>query len=231
MHDALIGVLAPEPGEAVLDVATGTGDVALRAARLGARVSAMDIAPKMLERAREKGARAGLEIDWAEGDAQALPYEDAGFDAVASCFGVIFAPDAGAAAAELARVCRRGGRLGLAAWKPNQGPHRIYAAFSGDEGEDPADRWGDEPALRDLLEGAFELDVEERVWELQGSSPEDVWELMTAAAPPLKAFVATLEPERLAEFHAAMLNYWAGFERDGRVAEPRRYLLVRGRRR
>lgn len=230
MHEALVEALAPEPGESVLDVATGTGEVALRAARSGARVSAVDFAPEMLEKARAKGARGGLEIDWAEGDAQSLPYEDRRFDVVASSFGVIFAPDAGAAAAELARVCREGGRLGLTTWKPNEGLHRIYAAFSDDD-EDPAEHWADESGLRDLLGDAFELRLEERVWELEGSSPEGVWELMTAAAPPVKAFVETLEPDRLTGFRTAMLDYWAGFERDGRVVEPRGYLLVLGWRR
>jgi ubiquinone/menaquinone biosynthesis C-methylase UbiE len=231
VHEALVEALALEPGESVLDVATGTGEVALRAARSGARVSAMDIAPEMLEQARAKAAAEGLEIDWAEGDAQSLEHEDRRFDVVASSFGVIFAPEAGAAAAELARVCREGGRLGLTTWQPDQGLHRVYAAFSDDHEDDPTERWSDQAKLRDLLGDAFELRVEERVWELEGSSPEDLWQLVTTAAPPVKALVQTLEPDRLASFRMALLDHWAGFERDGRVVEPRGYLLVLGRRR
>jgi ubiquinone/menaquinone biosynthesis C-methylase UbiE len=232
VHEALVEALEPEPGESVLDVATGTGGVALRAAHSGARVSALDIAPEMLERARAKAAGGGLEIDWVEGDAQSLPYEDSTFDIVASSFGVIFAPDAGAAAAELARVCRVGGRLGLATWKPNEGLHRICAALGDDsEDDDPTEYWSDQPRLQDLLGDAFELRVEERVWKLEGSSPEDVWKLMTTAAPPVKAFVATLEPDRLADFRTTMLDHWADFEHEGRVVEPHGYLLVLGRRR
>ena len=77
----------------------------------------------------------------------------------------------------------------------------------------------------------FDLTIEEAVWALEGDSPEDVWELMTAAAPPCKALVERLEPARLAEFRSAMLEHWAGFERDGRIAEPQGYLVVLGRRR
>ena len=73
--------------------------------------------------------------------------------------------------------------------------------------------------------------IQDAVWTLEGDSPEDVWELMTSAAPPMKALVERLEPERLAEFHSAMLDYWRGFEHDGRVVEPRGYLRVLGRRR
>jgi SAM-dependent methyltransferase len=232
VHEALVEALALEPGESVLDVATGTGGVALLAARSGPRVSAMDIAPEMIEQARAKGAGEGLEVEWSQGDAQSLPYEDRSFDVVASSFGVIFAPDTDAAAGELARVCREGGRLGLTTWKPNEGLHRVCAAFSDyDDKEDPAEHWSDEAGLRDLLGDAFELSIEERTWELEGSSPEDVWKLLTSAAPPVKAFVETLEPDRRAAFRTAMLDHWAGFERDGRVVEPRGYLLVLGRRR
>jgi SAM-dependent methyltransferase len=231
VHDGLIEALAPGPGEAFLDVATGTGEVALRAARAGARVSGLDLAPALVEQARAKAAGEGLDVDWAEGDAQALPYEDGAFDVVASSFGVIFAPDAEAAAGELGRVCRAGGRLGLTTWKPNEGLHQIYARYAGaDDGGDPAERWGDERPVRELLGERFELRFEERVWKLEGDSPETVWELMTSAAPPLKALVASLERERLDAFRAAMLEHWAGCEQDGRVVEPRGYLLVLGRR-
>lgn len=215
----------------VLDVATGTGEVALRAARRGARVTGLDVAPALLEQARVKAAREGLEIEWTEGNAEALPYDDASFDVVCSNFGVIFAPGIEAAARELGRVCTPGSRLGITSWKPNEGLHRIYEIVDASEGRDPPEEWGREERVHELLGGDFELTIEERVWTLEGDSPEDVWELMTAGAPPLKALVERLEPGRLAEFHSAMLDYWAGFERDGRVVEPRGYLLVLGRRR
>jgi len=230
IQDGLVEALALTPGERVLDVATGTGEVALRASRLGARVRALDIAPALLEQAQAKAARERLPIEWMEGNAEQLPYEDGSFDVVCSNFGVIFA-EIESAAAELARVCRAGGRLGLTAWKPNEGLRRIYAAFDKRGEDDPAQRWGDEECLEKVFGGLFDLRCEERIWTLTGDSPEDVWELITAAAPPVKAFVEKLDPARLAEFRSTMLDYWRGFEAGGAVAEPRAYLLVLGRRR
>ena len=224
IHDELVARLAPRRGERWLDVATGTGEVALRAARAGAEVVGVDIAPKLLAQARAKSA----EIEWVEGDAQALPFSEASFDVVSSNFGVIFAPDHEAAATELARVCR--GRLGLTAWRPNEGLHAIYARFAQEDGS-PSDAWGSEERIAELLGDAFELEFEERVWHLEGGSPEDVWNLMATGAPPVKALVDSLERVRREEFRAAMLDYWGGFRTADGVSEPRRYLLVLGRRR
>jgi SAM-dependent methyltransferase len=226
IHDALVESLAPRAGERWLDVATGTGEVALRAARTGADVTGLDIAPRLLEQARAKSS----EVEWVEGDAQALPFADGAFDVVSSSFGLIFAPEQELVAGEVARVCR--GRLGLTVWRPNEGPHAIYAAFSGDQPAWPSpDDWGREERLRELLGEAFELQLQERVWWLEGDSPEDVWELMSTGAPPVKALLDSLEPDRRAEFRAAMLEYWTQFQTPDGVREPRHYLLVQGVRR
>lgn len=226
IHDELVRRLAPQAGERWLDVATGTGEVAVRAEGAGADVTGLDIAPGLLEQARSKSEG----VAWVEGDAQALPFEDNAFDIVSSSFGVIFAPDQEASAKELGRVCR--GRLGLTVWRPNEGPHAAYAKFAGEEPEGPsADDWGREERLQELLGDAFELQLEERIWQLEGDSPEAVWELMSVGAPPLKALVDSLEPGRCAEFRAAMIEYWSQFETSEGVREPRRYLLVLGRRR
>ena len=231
VHDALVSALAPRPGERFLDVATGTGEVALRAARAGVAVSALDLAPALLEQARAKAAAEGLAIEWAEGNAQQLPYDAESFDAVASSFGVIFAPEAELAAAELGRVCAPGGRLGITAWLPAAGPHSIYSRFVDDGGEDPTERWGKRETVSELLQPWFELEIEERVWRLEGKSPETVWELMSSGAPPLKALLGSLEPGRRDEFRAAMIEYWEDFRTNGAVSEPCGYLLVLGRRR
>ncbi len=224
IHDTLVESLAPQVGERWLDVATGTGEVALRASRAGADVTGLDIAPRLLELARS----ASSDIEWVEGDAEALPFADGAFDVVSSSFGLIFAPDQDAVAGELARVCR--GRLGLTVWRPNEGPHALVSAFAGDQPPGPsADDWGREERLRELLGDAFELELEERVWWLKGDSPADVWELMSNGAPPLKAFVDSLGDDRRAEFRDAMVEYWSQFETADGVREPRRYLLVHGR--
>ena len=204
----------------------------MRAARAGAEVTGLDIAPVMLERARAKAADTGLEIRWEEGSAEELPYEDAAFDVVSSCFGVIFAPDHEAVARETARVCRSGGRLGLVNWRPNEGLHRIYRDFlPPDEDESGSDLWGHESHVDDLLGDAFDLQFDERIWHLEGESPEAVWDTMVSGAPPVKALVESLDADELARFRAAMLDYWSGFSAGGRVSEPRRYLVVTGTRR
>jgi SAM-dependent methyltransferase len=106
-----------EPGQDLLDVGTGSGGtVAIPAAQRGARVVGLDVTPELFEHARRRAAEAGVEIEWVEGDAQELPFEDASFDRVISTFGAMFAPDHARAAAELVRVCRPGGRVAMVTW-------------------------------------------------------------------------------------------------------------------
>lgn len=230
IHDELVARLEPSPGERWLDVGTGTGEVALRAAQAGAEVTAVDISERLLDIARGKpGAE---RVNWELGDAQALRFEDASYAVVVSAFAVIFAPDQEAATGELARVCKPGGRLGLTSWRPEDGPHAIYERFVPSDSIAGADQWGKEAHVHGLLAGAFELEIEEGVWHLTAESPEAAWTLMSEGAPPLKALLGKLEPTEAAEFRAAMLERWAGFQTDGGgVDEPRRYLLVTGRRR
>lgn len=229
IHDELVARVAPGSGQRWLDVGTGTGEVALRVARVGADVTAVDISEPLLDIARTKAGAAS--INWEVGDAQSLPFDDGTFDGVVSCFAVIFAPNPEAAAGELARVCRPGGRLGLTSWRPEDGPHAIYRRFVENDSYATADAWGKESRVAELLGDAFELEIDEGVWHLTGESPEAVWNLMTEGAPPVKALLGTLRPDEAAEFREAMLGYWAGFQSGGVVAEPRRYLLVAGRRR
>jgi SAM-dependent methyltransferase len=226
IHDGLVRRLAPARGERWLDVATGTGEVAVRAAEAGAAVTGLDIAPRLLEQARARSS----EVEWVEGDAERLPFEDAAFDVVSSAFGVIFAPRQKTAAAELARVCR--GRLGLTAWRPGTGPHAVYAAFGGDDPlEGSPDDWGREEHVQELLGDEFELEFEEQVWLLEGDTPESLWELMSVGAPPVKAFYDALEPGRRDDFREAMIDHWEQFRTNKGISEPRSYFLIAGRRR
>jgi SAM-dependent methyltransferase len=227
VHEELVERLEPRRGDRWLDLATGTGEVAIRAARRGAFATGLDIAPRLLSQARSKSS----DVEWIEGDAQALPFEDASFDVVSSSFGIIFAPDHRAIAAEIARVCRPAGRVGLCNWRPNEGLHALYSRFAPDEPEQDSENWGREEHVRELLGEAFELEFDERTWYLEGESPEAVWDLMTVGAPPVKALVDSLDAERRREFRSAMLEYWDGFRENGGVREPRRYLLVLGTRR
>ena len=129
IHDHLVAELAPKSGDAWLDVATGTGGVAVRAARAGANVTGVDLAPNLIETAKRLAAEEGLTIRYEVGDAEMLPCADASFDVVSSSFGVMFAPDQQGAARELARVCRSGGRIGLSTWDPQGGIRGRAAAL------------------------------------------------------------------------------------------------------
>ena len=203
--------------------------MAIRAARAGASVTGLDLSRGMLERARRKGS--GLRITWDYGDAQDLPYEAGSFDVVSSNFGVIFAPDNAAVARQLARVCRRGGRLGLTAWRANAPLAELYSRFGREQPPARSDEWGDEAEVHALLGRYFELTIEERVWHLEGETPEDVFETMAVAAPPTKAFLDELDAGRRAELRHALIDYWSRFRENGRVREPRPYLLILGTRR
>src|SRR5687768_9946457 len=115
-----------EPGHDVLDVATGSGNVALLCAQRGARVTGLDLTPELFEAARRRAAAAGVQCEWVEGDAEDLPYGDGSFDRVLSTFGVMFAPRQERAAAELVRVARPGARIVVAAWTPEGGNGQMF---------------------------------------------------------------------------------------------------------
>jgi SAM-dependent methyltransferase len=224
----VVARLEPAAGASWLDVATGTGAVAIRAAQAGADVVGIDIAPAMIEGAR---ASAGdLPIRFEVGDAQALPYEDASFDVVTSVFGAIFAPDHRATAAELGRVGR--GRLGFTSWSPNERLQDVYGRFGYDtpEGREPF-RWGRESYVEELLGPYYELSIEPGTWVLEGESGEDIWELWSRAAPPFKARLAEMDDHTRVAFHQAYVEYCESYRVADGVAVPRDYLLVLGQRR
>jgi SAM-dependent methyltransferase len=235
IHDRLVTVLDPHPGERWLDVGTGTGAVALRAARAGAEVTAVDFAPMMIDTARRLAAEQGLAIAYDVADAQELPYAHASFDVVSSAHGVVFAPDHAAAARELARVCRPGGRLGLTAWRPGPGGDafaRVLEPYEAPRspGPRPGD-WGREDHARELLADAFELRFVPEVWIQTGESGESIWQLLTTCSPPFKALADALPPDRREELHAAWVDYYEGLRTDDGIRAPNEYMLILGTRR
>jgi ubiquinone/menaquinone biosynthesis C-methylase UbiE len=143
------------PGEKVLDVACGSGNAAISAARRGAEVTGLDYVPALLERAGERAAAERMKIAWVEGDAEALPFADGSFDVVLSTFGSMFAPDQQRAADELTRVCRPGGRIGMANWTPagflGQMFITIFKHAPPPVPIDPPLFWGVEPKVRELF--------------------------------------------------------------------------------
>ena len=191
--EELIGRLAVQPGERVLDLATGTGEVARRVARLGAAVSAIDIAGPMLEKARASAAEDGLQIAFELGDVEYLPYDDARFDVLVSNFGVVFAPDHANVASELGRVTCPGGRLGFTAWKPNSKLGELYRRFTEVpiEGRE-AYEWGREDHVEDMLGDDFELEFEDGTLWLEADSGEEIWKLFSESAPPVIALIERL---------------------------------------
>jgi SAM-dependent methyltransferase len=232
VQDQLVNLLEIRPGDRVLDLATGTGEVAVRAARLGATVTAIDVAEPMLVKARTRVEAEGLSVRFDLGDVEYLPYEDACFDVLVSNFGLIFAPDHANVAAELARVSCAGGRLGFTAWKPNPKLGELYRRFTEDpiEGRE-AYEWGREDHVEDMLGEHFELDFEDGTLWLEGEDAEEIWRLFSESAPPMIALLRQLDEDGRREFHRAFVALYESYRtKDGAIRAPRRYLLVLGRR-
>jgi SAM-dependent methyltransferase len=221
----MVLALAPDPGMRVLDVACGTGGVALRAARAGAVVVGIDISADQLAKARRAAEAEGLAIRFEEGDCQELPYPDGEFDAVVSAFGAIFAADHARTAAELARVCRPGGRLALTAWPKDEWSdvsERAGRTFP--PGPDARD-WAREEHLRALLGGTFDLELQTGEWRIEAGSGEELWELASTSMPPLRAWLAEQSSEVRERAEQVYLEALA----PGVLA--REYVLVLGARR
>jgi SAM-dependent methyltransferase len=235
-HDHLLRELPPREGESWLDVATGTGEIARPVARAGARVTGLDLAPELIETAREKAAADGVEISFEVGDAEALPYEDASFDTVTSTFGVMFAPDHAAVARELARVCKPGGRLGMVNWDPERGVADLFKVMAAYQPPRPDGvgnpfAWGDTDYVTELLGDAFELRFDSGDCPQPGSSSDDIWELFSSSYGPTKTLVEGLDDERRESLHRDWNAYLDQFRHNGGVSQPRPYLLVIGTRR
>jgi SAM-dependent methyltransferase len=232
VQDQLVNLLEIAPGDRVLDVATGTGEVAVRAAARGALVTAIDVAEPMLEKARRRAEEAGADVILDLGDIEYHPYEDASFDVLVSNFGLVFAPDHANVAAELARVACPGARLGFTAWKPNPKLGDLYRRFTEDpiEGRE-AYEWGREDHVVDMLGDDFELEFEDGTLWLEAESGEEIWQLFSETATPVIALVKRLDREQVGEFHRAFVDLYESYRTDGGgVRAPRRYLLVLGRR-
>jgi SAM-dependent methyltransferase len=235
IHERLVAALHPRSGERWLDVGTGTGAVAGRAARAGAEVTGVDLTPTLVETARRLAEREGLTIRFDVGDAEALPYEDAAFDVVSSAHGVVFAPDHAAAARELARVCRSGGRLGITAWRTGGAGDDFARMLQPFESPNPPGPrpggWGDERHAREMLSDTFELEFFPEVWIQTGESGEAIWQLLTTSSPPFKALAESLKPDRRQELHAAWVDYYEGYRDEAGIRAPNEYMLIVGTRR
>jgi ubiquinone/menaquinone biosynthesis C-methylase UbiE len=205
--------------EYVLDVAAGNGNATLAAARHFANVTSTDYVPALLERGRERAHAEGLEVTFETADAEALPYADASFDVVLSTFGVMFAPDHDKAAAELLRVCRRGGRIGLASWTPQGFLGDLFRTIATHVPPIPGVRspllWGTPEHLSGLFARAASIAHATRHFAFRYRSAEHFVDVFrTFYGPTLKAFAA-LDANGQAALEADMLALLRASDRGG----------------
>lgn len=233
VHEELVARLAPHPGERWLDLVTGTGAVALRAAGAGAEVSALDLSPALVRTARRLASKQGLAVRFTIGDAERLPYPDASFDVVSSAHGVVFAADHRAVARELARVCRYGGRLGLTYWRSHSELEQLLdrtVHARPPDADNPRD-WRQPRYVVRLLGADFELQHVEATCAWTSDSGEAAWRLFTDSDGPARTGVAALPPAKREALRRDWVDYFERHRIDGRVSVPRPYLLILGRRR
>lgn len=221
-------------GQRVLDVAAGTGNAAIPAAATGARVTASDLTPELLEVGKRAAAARGVELDWMEGDAEALPFEAGTFDVVLSCVGAMFAPRHQMTADELIRVTRAGGTIGMINWTPEGmigNLLRTLAPFAPPPppGAQPPPLWGSEEHVRTLFgDRVTGLDMRRRQVAFERGSEDptgfrEYWKRNYGPTIAVYEFNAT-DPDRVAALDAAFVEFLTDWDRGGRYEAE--YLLV-----
>ena len=221
--------LAPQAN--VLDVAAGNGNATLAFARRDGRVTSTDYVDALLAAGRKRAEAEGLEVNFEIADAEKLPFENDSYDAVVSTFGVMFTPDQARAAGELIRVCRPGGKIGLANWTPDGFIGRLFVTLGGHVAppagvQSPA-RWGSESWVEETFgEAAQSIEIKRRDFVFRYRSPEHFVEYFrTFYGPVHKAFLS-LEAGARERLHADLLATIAAFDtgRDGAMRVPAEYL-------
>ena len=237
--DDLVSRVGVSEGDDVLDVACGTGNATIPAALAGATTTGLDITPELFEDARRRATEAGVEIELVEGDAEELPFDDESFDVVLSTFGCMFAPDHQAAASEIARVLRPGGRAGIAAWRPEGSIGQFFATIAKHApapppGFQPPPLWG----VRDHVESLFSstpvaVTFEDAVAHFRFDSVEQMFEEYATKFGPVVVLRQALEAEgRWEALRDDLLSLYEQTTRpeDGGVAFDADYLITRGER-
>lgn len=235
--EALVGALQLTADARLLDVAAGTGNVAAVAAARGARVTASDLAPRMVQLGRARTGAERLDVEWLEGDVEDLPFPDGSFDAVASAFGAIFAPRPELAVAEMARVTRPGGRVGLTSWTVDGLMGRMTAVMRrhvpGPSGEADPTAWGREEVARERLEQRFtDVACHRRILPWRDASPAEATAFLAHHSPMHVAALSALDVGGRAGLLADLEAFFrAEAGPAGAVDAPAEYLVLVGTRR
>jgi SAM-dependent methyltransferase len=226
--------LNPRPGERVLDLATGTGWTSRLVAKRGAQVTGVDIATGLLDAAERNAAAEQLSIRYLQADAEQLPFEDASFDALVSTCGVMFASRPEAAAKQMARVVRPGGRIALTTWLADGNLFKMFQVMKPymPAPASPAPpspfEWGNTERIRQLLGQDFDLKFERAVSYYREPSAEAAWETFSTGYGPTKNLADTLEPSKRESLRADFIAFHAGFPTSLGICVPREYWLTVG---
>jgi SAM-dependent methyltransferase len=230
--ESLCEAVDVEGGQRVLDVAAGNGNASLAAARRAAVVTATDYVPALLERAAARAEGDGVDIQCREADAEALPFPDGAFDAVLSTFGVMFSPDQERATAELKRVCRPGGRIGLANWTPGGFVGQMFKVVGRFAPPPPGVRspleWGTESRVAELFGDDVLLATERRNFVFRYRSARDWLESFRTYYGPMHRAFGSLDADAAATFEAELLDLANAHNtsRVGALRVPSEYLEV-----
>lgn len=227
----------PQPGERVLDLATGTGMTARLLAARGVDVIGIDIAAGLIEAARQQPAPARGSIRFEIGDAESLPLADGSVDGITSTFGVMFATRPEAVAGELARVCRPGGRISLTVWRSDSSIAKMFGVLrpflpAATQATPPSPfAWGERARLAELLGKSFELTIEEGTTMYYDRNGDAAWQAFVTGYGPVKKLAEGLPADQAEALRAGFIAFHEGYRTALGIAMPREYLLVYGRRR
>ncbi|KUI42474.1 hypothetical protein AU197_15405 [Mycobacterium sp. IS-1590] len=231
----LVRGCAVRAGDRVLDVAAGSGNAAIPAATAGAAVTASDLTPELFTAGRAIADRHGVQIEWVEADAEAMPFADNSFDVVMSCVGAMFAPHHQAAADELVRVCRPGGTIGMINWTPEGFIGNLFKTMKPyapppPPGASPAPLWGDESHVQSLFaDRVTDLRMQRRTVRMDRcASPlefREYWKRNYGPTIATYAFNAS-EPQRIADLDRDFLRFLTDWPRSTATGYDAEYLLI-----
>ena len=226
--------LDPQPGERILDAATGTGWTARRVAARGAQVTGIDIGPGLIDAAADLDTSG--DIDFRVADVEALPFPDGYFDGVVSTFGVMFANDPERAAAELGRAVRLGGRLSLATWPPEGSVREMFDIIARHRPTPNASKhtpfaWGDTGRLVELFGERFDLGFEQAVSYYRAESGAAAWESFSTGFGPVVTLLEELDVDEAVRFRSELEIFFERWRTGAGILVPREYVITLGHRR